>query len=440
MAPLKSTMPGTSEDLLIQSGTRSIMGSIGTREVERGSSFAEACWMHRRMLWRLVWRAFLLVSIVVFLLPKMWVSDARLMPPEQSSTSGLAAMLSSKAGDSLPAGLADIISPKSSEGAMFIAVLRSETVENRLIDSFNLRRVYYVSTYKQAREILENRTSIVDDRRSGIISLAVEDRNPIRARDLCAAYIDQLNRLVAELSTSSARRERIFLEGRLKEVRSELQEAEQELSQFSSKHSTLDVSEQGKAMLQSAGTLQGELIAAQSELQGLQTIYSDNNVRVRALRAKVSELERALEKGVSGGTPAEQASQLYPSLRQLPILGATYADLYRQTKIEATVFEILTKEYEMARVEEAKEIPTVRVLDTPLVPEKKSSPKRLQLIFAGTTLALLGGMAWLAFRRAWLRGESADPNRLLLQEIIRSCKMKTRVLLKYWPLRRETRI
>lgn len=433
MGTLKSPISDKAEDLVIRTRERVPVGESETTYIDRRISLAESCWFNRLMLWRLVWRSFLVMVIVAFVIPKTWVSDARLMPPEQNNNAGLSSLLASKATDTLPPGLADMLSTKGSQGAMFVGVLSSETVEDRLIDTFDLRKVYSVSTYKQAREILEERTSIIDDRRSGIITISVKDRDPVRARNLCSAYIEQLNKLVAELSTSSARRERIFLEGRLKEVRVELETAEKELSQFSSQHATLDVSEQGKAMLQSAATLQGELIAAQSELQGLQAIYTENNVRVRSLRARISELQRALQRlgGTSGDSgPADQSQEIYPSLRQLPILGVTYADLYRRTKTQETVFEVLTKQYELARVEEAKEIPTVRVLDPPLVPEKKSSPKRLQVIFAGTGLALLAGIIWIAAKRSWHHADPSKPSKLLIQEIGETLQRRTDVVIR----------
>jgi capsule polysaccharide export protein KpsE/RkpR len=188
--------------------------------------------------------------------------------------------------------------------------------------------------------------------------------------------VEELNRLVADLSTSSARRERVFLEERLQGVSRDLEDAEKNFSQFASKNSAIDVKEQGKAMVEAAATLQGQLIAAQSQLEGFREIYTDNNPRVRTIKARIDELRRQLEKlGGKGESSTDVSSgsgeSLYPSIRKLPLLGVTYADLYRRTRVQEAVFETLTKEYEMAKVQEAKEIPTVKVLDTPNVPDRK---------------------------------------------------------------------
>src|SRR5207302_7098983 len=131
--------------------------------------------------------------------------------------------------------------------------------------------------------------------------------------------------------------------------------------------------------------------ADESELAGLRQIYSDNNVRVRSVRARIAELKHQLEKiGGKGEGSDEQQTSLYPSIRKLPLLGVPYADLYRRTRVQEAVFETLTQEYELAKVAEAKEIPSVRVLDAADVPEHKSFPPRLAIIFLGTFVCCAG--------------------------------------------------
>jgi capsule polysaccharide export protein KpsE/RkpR len=135
-----------------------------------------------------------------------------------------------------------------------------------------------------ARKALSQHTAISVDRKSQIISITVTDKSPQRAAAISQAYVEELNRLVAGLSTSSARRERIFLEGRLGAVNEDLQAAEKDFSQFASKNTAIDVKEQGKAMVGAAASLQGQLIAAKAQYEGLRQIYTDNNTRVRAVR------------------------------------------------------------------------------------------------------------------------------------------------------------
>jgi capsule polysaccharide export protein KpsE/RkpR len=237
------------------------------------------------------------------------------------------------------------------------------------------------------------------------------------------AYVEQLNRLVADLSTSSARRERIFLEGRLEGVTRDLESAEKEFSQFASKNTAIDIKEQGKAMVEAAAALQGRLIAAESELEGLRQIYADGNVRVRSVRARIDELNHQLEKmggkvEDASGPSGQQADALYPSIRKLPLLGVTYADLYRRTRVQEAVFETLTKEYELAKVQEAKEIPTVKVLDAPNIPDKKAFPPRLVIMLLGTAFAFAMAMIWSLGKTAWAGIDASDPRKALAQEVI----------------------
>jgi capsule polysaccharide export protein KpsE/RkpR len=205
-------------------------------------------------------------------------------------------------------------------------------------------------------------------------------------------------------------------------VSHDLEESEKEFSQFASKNTAIDIKEQGKAMVEAAATLQGELIAAQSEYEGLKQIYTDNNVRVRSVRARIDELRRQLEKLAGKAESATTISQqpgdsMYPSIRKLPLLGVEYADLYRRTKIQEAVLETLTKEYELAKVQEAKEIPTVKVLDVANIPDKKSSPHRLLIILLGTALVLSGAVTWVFANTIWQETDARDPRKELAQEV-----------------------
>jgi len=255
----------------------------------------------------------------------------------------------------------------------------------------------------------------------------VTDHDPKRAAAMGQAYVEELNRLVAELSTSSARRERIFLEERLRAVNKDLELAEKEFSQFASKNTAIDIKEQGKAMVEAAATLQGQLIAAESEYEGLKQIYTNNNVRVRSVKARIDELKHQLEKLGGKGESATSISDqpgdsLYPSIRKLPLLGVTYADLYRSARVQEAVFETLTKEYEMAKVQEVKEIPTVKVLDSPNIPDKKSFPPRLLIMLLGTALSFAVAMTWVFGKEAWDQTDSSDTRKAFAQEVFSTIK------------------
>lgn len=386
-------------------------------------------WLNRSLLFRVSLAGLVLATVVAFLIPKRYVSTTRLMPPDSQSTSSLALVSALSGQSGLLGGLAGNLLGIQSTGDLFIGVLRSRSVEDQVINRFDLQRVYGARLEDAARQDLEENTAITEDRKSGIITASVTDRDPKRAAAIAGAYVDELNTMMTRLSTSSARRERVFLEGRLSAVKQDLETAEKDFSQFASKNGTIDITEQGKAMVEAGATLEGQLIAAQSELEGLKQIYTDNNVRVRATEARIAELHRQLEKlsgtaGASSGDTATSTNALYPSLRQLPILGVPFADLYRKLKVEEAVYETLTKEYELAKVEEAKETPTVKVLDPPEVPQRKSYPPRLLLMILGTFLAMGVAMFWVLGKARWQAIAADDPGKQLAQEIFSSIKAR----------------
>jgi uncharacterized protein involved in exopolysaccharide biosynthesis len=381
-------------------------------------------WTERGFLGEFFLAGLVIGCLAAFLMPARYESSVQLMPPDNQSGSGLAmlAALTAKSGSSgLGAVAGDLLGMKSS-GALFIGVLSSRTVEDRLVERFQLNKVYSLKLEEDARKKLAERTSLSEDRKSGIIDITVTDRDPKRAAAIAQAYVEELNQLVAELSTSAAHRERVFLEERLQAVKLDLDDASQKFSQFSSKNTTIDIKEQGRAMVEAAATLQGQMIAAESELKGLEQIYTPNNVRVRAVEARIGELNRQLEKlgGKRNGTANEAASSsgsLYPSIRELPLLGVTWADLYRRTRIQEAVYETLTQQYELAKVQEAKETPSVKVLDAARVPEKKSFPPRLLITGMVAILFLGAGVLGVFLRLRWDETDAKDPGKLFAQEV-----------------------
>jgi uncharacterized protein involved in exopolysaccharide biosynthesis len=381
-------------------------------------------WDNRGLLLRCVALGFLFSIIVALLIPTRYQATTQLMPPDNQSETG-AAMLSAVAGRAnvgALSGLAgDLLGAKNSS-ALFVGILSSRTVQDGLIQDFDLHHVYGHSKMEDLRLDLAKRTDVSEDRKTGIITVKVTDHDPKRAAAMASAYVQELDRLVAQVSTSSARRERIFLEDRLRSVKQDLDSASRNFSDFASKNTAIDIPAQGKAMVEAAARLQGELIVAESALRGLEAIYTDQNVRVRSMRAKVAELREQLEKfggdpGTSSDPLSKESNPMYPSIRKLPLLGVTYFDLYRNTKIQETVFELLTQQYELAKVHEAKEIPTVKILDAAVVPTKKTFPPRLILTVVGTAVAFLSGCFWLFAYQSWQGIDPQDPGKEFIAEV-----------------------
>src|SRR5215469_1075456 len=411
-------------------------------------------WSERRFLLRAGVSGLVLSILVSLVLPVRYESQTRLMPPEQQGSSGLAmlAALASKGGESdnssssssdgaFSGGLSrvasDVLGLKTS-GALLVDILRGPTVQNSLVQKFDLRNRYHTRYWQSARRVLDGYTSIKEDRKSGVISVAVTDRDPRVAQEMAQAYVEALNTLLTQVSTSSAGRERMFLEQRLQTVKGSLDAASEQFSTYASKTGALDVPSQTKAMVESEAALEGQLVAAESELQGLEQVYTDSNIRVRTLRARIAELKQQVE-NFSGNkddpnAPQSQITGDLPSLRKLPLVGVRWASLYREFKIQEAVYAMLTQEYEYAKIQEAKETPTVNVLDAALLPETKSFPPRSAITILGGCWAFLFAAVFVIAASTWKRSES--PEKQLAAEIWRQIaaeNTKSRAMLQqFW--------
>ena len=402
---------------------------FGNREplavVEKGNWVQNASlfWDSRRVFTRVAASVFALSILVAFLLPKEYVSGARIMPPEQGgNTAAMLAALVGKGSAGGLAGLAGSLLGSKNNGALFVALLHSGTVSGHLIDRFDLQRVYHKRYREDAAKRLAHLTKITEDPKSGVITIAVTDRTRERARDLAQGYLDELNNLVAKVNTSSAHREREFIEQRLNTVQAELQRAQMELSDFSSKNTTIDIKEQTRATVDAGAKLEGQLIAGQSELDSLRQIYGNQNVRVRAAEARNAILQRELQRANGQSSPDPNGSDIdvshpFPALRQLPQLGVRWANLYRNVRIHETVFDLLSEQYETARIEEVKSIPTVSVIDVPGLPERKSGPHRTLIVLISSFLSAVVTAVFLLARRSWLEMDGEDARRVLATRI-----------------------
>lgn len=389
-------------------------------------------WENRRRVFRVCLTTLIIFTLIAFLIPKKYKASARLMPPD-FNTSALMSMALPVLGNQGAGGigggsmmnLASQLLGMNSSSNLFIGVLRSRTVEDDIIRQFDLQKLYSQRYIEDTRKRLEDSTELQVDKKSGILQITVEDKSPQRAVAITRAYVEELRTVLTAANTSAAHRERVFIENRLEEVKADLDRSSKEFSLFSSQNSTINLPEQAKAMVGAAAQLQAQLISAQTEVTGLEQIYTGNNIRVRLARAKVAELQKQVNKfGGKEVDPSKDSSlapgELYPSIRQLPLLGVKYLDLFRQNKIDETVYELLTKQYEVAKIQEARENPSVQVLDQPVAPEKKSYPHRLWIMLAGLLLSFMAVTAWTLAEFVWRRMDPRDPRRVLGETIFAS--------------------
>jgi uncharacterized protein involved in exopolysaccharide biosynthesis len=375
------------------------------------------CWMKRRMFSQIFLTGMLFAVLIAFARPKVYTSTTSVMPPDNaSSNSGLLSMLSTSIpGTAQGSALLGVKTPS----ALYDEILASRTVRETLVKHFDLMRHYKSRLVEDACKRLAEDTAIREDTKSSVVSITVKADSPQLASDLANAYVAELNRIVTDDNTSDARRERVFLEGRLKEVKKDLDESAIALGKFASKNKTIDVTFQSRATLESEFKLREEIIEVRSELAGLEQTYSKDNVRVLTARARLAALQQQMDKA-NGGTNASgpnASDPSYPSAGEFPGLGVTYSDLDRRLLMDEQVWEALTKQYEQSKVQEAKEIPTVRVLDVANIPQRSSGPARTVIILFGAFLSFLAAIIAVKSIAIWEEMDPWDERKKLVTDI-----------------------
>ncbi len=379
----------------------------------RSVAILSLLWRGRSSVGRAIVLGAVAATILAFSLPRRFESTTRLMPPSAFETLGA---------DLGAGGFGELAGAKRS-GALWIDILKSRSVQDRMIERFDLRKTYRVQLMQTARAKLANHTVVDEDRKSGIISVTVTDKSAQRATVMSNAYAEELNRVLTEQATSSARQTRFFLENRLKLVKLALDTAAQEFSDFSSKNVAIDIDEQGTTLIESAAALNAQLIARKSELAGLEQIYTDGNARLREESARIAELRSRLDsmgekpdgelnESVPNGAP------VYPSIRELPLLGVVFSDLSRNKEIQENLYDNLSQLLELAKIQEVRETPSVTILDRATVAERKSSPSRFEIMFLGIFFSAVASVCWILVQAQWRRAGSQDIRKVLVQEII----------------------
>ena len=366
-------------------------------------------WDRRKSLFKSSICGAALAAVIALLSPVRFTSAVRLMPPgsldgEQLAILTSLANMAGSASDSSGGPFPLLTTPAD----IFAGILSSRCVQNGIIEKFELRRAYGNNTWEGARRELSRRTGISVDRKSRVLSIEVTDHDPLRAQAIAQEYISQLNALSVRMDTSASHRERVFLEQRLAEIHSDLESSERDLSRYASANSLIDTPVQNSSTVRSVMSLEGRLIAEQSQLQALRQIYGDENARVRAAQARIAELNRQKQE-LGGNSGATQDANSYIPLRKLPLLGMGYADLARRVYIDESLFEALSEKVELAKVAEARDLPSVKVLDAPDFPERKVFPQPILMIVVGFGLGFLLCLIWIVVQADQYPPYSPDP-------------------------------
>lgn len=335
---------------------------------------------HRRLVATVSGAAFLLSALVAVLSPNIYSAKAMILPVQEDNMMK-SAMLAQLGG---LAGLAAGGLGGTTATDLYLAILKSEAVKDPLIDRFNLKKVYDEKKFSGVYAAIDRNTSITAGKKDGIITIVVRDTDPKRSAELANGFVDELRKLTVRLNSSGAGRNRSFFEERLNGAKAELTRAEERLKVFQGKNKAISVTDQARATIESVAQLRAQLAVREVELAALRRQYTDDSPEIRQAGALVGSLRSQIARLEGVG----DASSI-PSVGSMPSLGAEYARLMREVKIQENLVELLTKQFEMESISEAKDIPPFQELLPAKTPDSRSGPKRLYLVFMSTFTAFL---------------------------------------------------
>ena len=356
----------------------------------------------RKLIGIIVLVAAIAALIVAFLLPKQYTAKALVMPPTQSQSS-MSGMLLGQLGSIAGMGAKDLGLKNPTD--LYVGILHSRTVADSLIQQFHLEQLYGKKDLTDVRTKLKDRTEIVATKES-MISIAVTDRDPKRAADMANAYVSQLQRLSNTLAVTEAAQRRVFYEQQLQQAKNQLGDAEIALKQTQEKTGVLEINSQARAIIDAIADVKGQIAAKEVKIQSMRAYVTEQNPELKAQEQELAAMQTQLQK-LEKQQPQSAGDIAIPSTA-LPEVGLEYIRRYRDVKYYETVYQLIAKQYELARMDEAKEAGLVQVVDSAVVPDKKSWPPRLLIVLLAGVAAFLLACGWVIARNASRRASQSE--------------------------------
>jgi len=383
---------------------------------------------HRRFIARFVLGAALLATVVAFLIPVRYEAKIVLLPPAQNTSLGSALLgqlgnigaLGSLA--SLAGGNLGIKNPSD----MYVALITSRTVEDAMIQRFNLLQEYDEKRVSDARKVLERRTTVSSGAKDGLIRLAVEDHNPARAAELANGYVEEFRKLSASLAITEAARRRLFFEQQLQQTKDSLTAAENAMTQTQQSTGVLEIDSQARTLIESAAVLRAQVAAKQVQIEGMRAFAAESNPDLILAKQELVALQSQLAR--IAGSQKDAGSDINLSKGRVTQAGMEYLRRYRDLKYQETVFELLAKEFEIAKLDEAREGSMVQVVDNAVPPDRRSSPHRLLIVIGTVFVAFITASLWVNLRGRFNRASELPENRHRLRVIRGLWKSSPRAL------------
>lgn len=352
-------------------------------------------------------------AAIALFLPNIYRANTKLLPPQQQS--GAAALLSQLGGAAgLAAGVTGIKNPND----VFVSMLKSRLVADRIIEQFKLKKDYETDSSEKTRKILEHRTFITAGK-DGLITIEVEDENQAKVADMTNAYVDALTKLTKELAVTEAAKRRLFFERQLEQAKDNLANAEITLKGAMDKSGVISVDADTRALVETVGRLRAQASAKEIQLSAMNAFVTANNPEYKRVQEELnslrSELSR-LENGRPSISSEKETSNSQGGLENIKVL--------RNVKYYQMLYELLAKQYELARLDEAKDPGIIQVLDRAVTPERKFRPKRAIMVILAALGGLFLSLIWIALLEIRSRVSSNDAASDRLSELKASLRFR----------------
>ena len=359
---------------------------------------------------------FTLTALIISLsLPKRYTATTTILPPQQNSS--LSSTLMSQIGSlgSLGALASSSVGLKSPND-MYVAMLQSRTVEDAMVQRFGLMAEYHDKYMSLARKDFEAHATVESDKKDNLIRISVVDGDPKRAAEIANAYVDEYRKLSQRLAIGEAAQRRLFFEQQLEQAKDNLANAEERLAETQRKTGMIQLDSQARALIESAATLRAQIAAKEVQLQGMKTYATNENADVVQTQQELDGLKAQLAK--LGGNVSDDSAGLIVPRGQVPQAGIEYIRSVRDVKYYETIFEILARQFELAKLDEAKEGALIQVVDPAIVPDYKSFPKRGLITIIAAVAGLLIGV-FVAFVSEGMERLKRDPEQSERLSILR---------------------
>lgn len=353
-----------------------------------------------------------LALLASFLMTPIFTSTAKILPPQQQQSSGVAAMLGQLGGLAGAAGgLAGLKSPND----LYVGLLESRTVADTLIARFDLKTRYQKKTMDDTRKELAANSVVADLKKGGFITIIVSDKEAKFAADLANAYVDELTKLTQSIALTEASQRRVFFEKQLQMARDQLADAEITLRSTQEKTGLIRPESQVQAIITTVAQLKGTIAAKEIQGRAMRTFATEKNPELRRLEEELVGMKAQLAKLESNSTSKE--GDFMVPVGKIPQAGVEYVRAMRNVKYYETIFELLAKQFELAKIDEAKDSSLIQILDKAIPAEHKSKPSRAMIAILGALAGALLGIVLVMIRSAYGNSQKDAESRRRWQEL-----------------------